>query len=261
MKNKKTDDDESLNFWTGIPKAESCLIRLDFYLRKSEFSILLLPRTRNQAIVLSFQAVCEANGWKKFVIWGSETLSASHLAKRKFTFFPFTADFFLPSNEFFLSQLTKIVILLRNHIYMFLCCSRLPSPSQLLSVNLCTAMADFFLLFEQFIYFILRCACFSRVRLHRHPSEQLMCRGYAVKRSSTTISWLFGNQLAVSFLLQRHAWTSEESGGIARIHWKSFRISFSLSDFSFPFSQDIYSPVFRESAQNSPAKAQQQLRI
>ena len=93
--------------------------------------------------------------------------------------------------------------------------------------------------FEQFIYLILRCTCFSRSflllrRLHRLrtlPLDSLCVRIMAEeakkKRNSTTISWLFGNQLTVTFL------TLTPASHAGEIHWKTFHISFSLSDFSF----------------------------
>jgi hypothetical protein len=113
---------------------------------------------------ISFQAVCDGksflcNSKKKQTLF-----CASHLAKRKFTFFLRLLFFLLAF------QLTKIVILLRNHIYM--CFVAAERSSQALGV-LC--MADF----EQFIYFILRCACFSRVFSSTHrpttpPSSSLV---------------------------------------------------------------------------------------
>lgn len=135
----------------------------------------------------SFRAVCEANDWKKVSNSGANFILAS--GKTEIYFYSF-----LLSLAF---QLTKIVILLRNHIYVRV----------FVAVKL--AIADF----EQFIYFAVRCACFSRVfpssclflcPLWCAPLRQLMCWGTTkAKGNSTTISWLFGNQLrvAVTFLV------------------------------------------------------------
>lgn len=187
---------------------------------------------------------------KVCVIRGRETLSASHLAKRKFTFLPSSSSSLLA----FFSQLTKIVILLRNHIYMFLLPLRAP-----LGVLVYTVMADF--LNNSFISFydVHVFQEFASIATLRTEPRQLMCRGYAGKNEKFNNNFMTLWQSARSkFLFTARAPYMEERG---KIHWKTFRISFSLSDFSFPFSQDIYSPVSCEKAHktrpqsSAPAKA------
>jgi hypothetical protein len=101
----------------------------------------------------------------------------------------------------------------------------------------CCCMAWCMVDFEQFIYLILRCTCFQGVFFFSVvfiASELSLSTAYVFvlwqkkrKRNSTTISWLFGNQLTVTFL------TLAPASHAGEIHWKTFHISFSLSDFSF----------------------------
>lgn len=141
------------------------------YQVKKHFSHQTQPIARAFLFLVS---VPNSLRWKNFsVIRKRNKLHPvpSHLAKRKFTFFSFLLCPFLAS------QLTKIVILLRNHIYMCFVAA---------NSTLVSCMADF----EQFIYFILRCACFQGVffffhRLHRlgtRPLASLWCSYYGKRK-------------------------------------------------------------------------------
>lgn len=182
------------------------------YLRKwTVFDLPIYLPPEIKPLCTLFQAVCEANGWSKKYCnskWNKlYPAMPSHLAKRKFTFILFFFASF-PTNK-------NCYFIAKPYLYVFCCSTKL-------GIRYCTGMADF----EQFIYFILRCACFSRVffclpsmlllllELSLSTAYVFAVSGVVVGlkeenkkiRNSTTISWRFGNQLAVTFLVLSYEW-------------------------------------------------------